>query len=63
MAGQLVGIQPKVLRWARDRAGYSVEDIANQLKRDPAEVRAWETGDAAPTYAQLEKLAYDLYNL
>ncbi|TVQ25648.1 MAG: ImmA/IrrE family metallo-endopeptidase [Leptolyngbya sp. DLM2.Bin15] len=61
MAGQVVGIQPKVLRWARDRAGYSVEDIANQLKRDPAEVRAWETGDAAPTYAQLEKLAYDLY--
>lgn len=61
MAGQVVGIQPKVLRWARTRAGYSVEDIANKLKRDPAEVKAWEAGEAAPTYAQLEKLAYDLY--
>lgn len=61
MAAQVVGIQPKVLRWARARAGYSVEDIANKLKRDPAEVRAWEAGNAAPTYAQLEKLAYDLY--
>lgn len=61
MAEQVVGIQPKVLRWARARAGYSVEDIANKLKRDPAEVRAWESGNAAPTYAQLEKLAYDLY--
>ncbi len=39
----------------------SVEDIAKQLKRDPAEIRAWETGESAPTYAQLEKLAYDLY--
>jgi Zn-dependent peptidase ImmA (M78 family)/transcriptional regulator with XRE-family HTH domain len=61
MAEQVVGIQPKVLRWARARAGYSVEDIANKLRRDPAEVRAWEAGEASPTYAQLEKLAYDLY--
>lgn len=61
MAGPAVGIQPKVLRWARARSGYSVEDIADKLKRDPAEVRAWEAGNAAPTYAQLEKLAYDLY--
>jgi Zn-dependent peptidase ImmA (M78 family)/transcriptional regulator with XRE-family HTH domain len=61
MAEQVVAVQPKVLRWARSRAGYSVEDIAKQLKRDPAEIRAWETGESAPTYAQLEKLAYDLY--
>lgn len=61
MGEQVVGIQPKVLRWARARAGYSVEDIAKKLKRDPAEVKAWEAGEAASTYAQLEKLAYDLY--
>jgi len=61
MAGQVVGIQPKVLRWARTRAGYSVEDIASKLKQDPAEVKAWEAGESAPTYAQLETLAYDLY--
>jgi hypothetical protein len=36
MGAQIVGIQPKVLRWAKTRAGYSVEDIASKLKRDPA---------------------------
>ena len=31
------------------------------LKRDPDEILAWEKGKSAPTYAQLEKLAYSLY--
>jgi hypothetical protein len=36
MGAQIVGIQPKVLRWAKTNTGYSVEDIASKLKRDPA---------------------------
>lgn len=36
MGAQIVGIQPKVLRWAKTNTGYSVEDIACKLKRDPA---------------------------
>ena len=57
----VAGIQPSVLRWARESQGYSIDDVAQHLKRDPAEVAAWETGAAAPTYAQLEDLAYKLY--
>ncbi|MEW6723554.1 MAG: XRE family transcriptional regulator [Bacillota bacterium] len=61
MANSVVGIQPSVLRWARQSQGYSIEEVAHQLKRDPAEVEAWEAGIAAPTYTQLEVLAYKLY--
>lgn len=57
----VAGIQPSVLRWARESQGYSIDDVAQHLKRNPAEVEAWEAGAAAPTYAQLEDLAYKLY--
>lgn len=37
----------------------SVEDVAVKIKRSPDDIRAWETDDGpAPTYAQLETLAY-----
>ena len=55
------GIVPAVLRWARERAGYSVEDVARRMKKDSGEIAAWETGAGAPTYIQLEKLAYEVY--
>ena len=52
-----------MLRWARESQGYSIDDVAQHLKRNPAEIAAWESesSDAAPTYAQLEDLAYTLY--
>lgn len=55
------GIVPAVLRWARERAGYSVEDVARRMKKDSSDIDAWETGADAPTYIQLETLAYDVY--
>ena len=61
MSVPVVGIQPAVLRWARESLGYSVEQVAERLKREPAEIEAWEKGTAAPTYSQLEHLAYQLY--
>lgn len=61
MTSAVAGIQPTVLRWARESQGYSLEDVALHLKRNIAEIAAWESGDAAPTYAQLETLAYSLY--
>lgn len=61
MSKQVVGIEKAVLQWARESAGLTPEAVAAKLKRDVAEVRAWETGDSAPTYSQLEKLAYTLY--
>jgi len=58
MANQVQGIQPSVLRWARESQGLSTADVAALLKREPDEIEAWETGASAPTYAQLEDLAY-----
>ena len=55
------GVQPSVLRWARESQGYSQEDVALHLKRTTEEVAAWEAGSSAPTYAQLETLAYGLF--
>ncbi len=57
----MVGIEKAVLRWARESAGLSPEAVAAKLKRNVSEVHAWENGDASPSYAQLEKLAYSIY--
>jgi transcriptional regulator with XRE-family HTH domain len=61
MAETVVGIQPKILEWARNKAGYSLEAVAQKLKREPSVIADWESGKSTPTYAQLERLAYDLY--
>jgi Zn-dependent peptidase ImmA (M78 family) len=61
MSAPVTGIQPSVLRWARMSANLTVSDVADKLKRTAAEIEDWENGAAAPSYPQLEKLAYDLY--
>ncbi len=57
----VAGVQPALMKWARQSLGMSVEDVAARLKRSIDEVEAWESGVDAPTYPQLEKLAYDIY--
>jgi Zn-dependent peptidase ImmA (M78 family)/transcriptional regulator with XRE-family HTH domain len=61
MSKQIEGVEPSVLRWARATAGLSLEEVAKKLKRDATEIHEWERGSSAPTYAQLEKLAYEVY--
>jgi Zn-dependent peptidase ImmA (M78 family) len=61
MRQPVVGINPKLLKWARETSGYSIEKVASALKKDPESIRAWEEGTELPTYVQLEKLAYQLY--
>src|SRR5437870_13863525 len=61
MANHVAGINPNVLVWARKRSGHSIEDVAASFKKDAKEIESWEKGDTAPTYVQLEKLAYVLY--
>lgn len=57
----VAGVQPAVIRWARESLGLSVADVALKLKRPVADVQAWETeGGKAPTYPQLEALAYEV---
>ena len=57
MAEHVNGINPDILKWARERSGYTVEAIAAFLKKDASIVNDWESGGRALTYVQLEKLA------
>ncbi|MDE2821932.1 MAG: ImmA/IrrE family metallo-endopeptidase [Chloroflexota bacterium] len=61
MPKTLTGINPDVLRWARERSGLSVSDVARKFSKSPSAISAWETGETSPTYVQLEKLAYQVY--
>lgn len=46
-------ITPAVVRWARERSGYSIEDAKRHFKK----IAAWEAGEALPTYVQVEGMA------
>lgn len=61
MVEHATAANPSILRWARERAGLSLEEVAHALGKDVPVVEGWETGDLAPTIGQLEKLAYQLY--
>ena len=57
MAEYIQGINPTIVKWARERSGYTLQEVAKSLNRDVATISNWESGAAAPTYIQLEKLA------
>ncbi len=57
MAEYVNGINPEILKWARERSGYSVEAAAKTLNKKKSFISECEAGDRAPTYVQLEKLA------
>lgn len=61
MSVRATAANPNVLAWARERAGLSIEDVARRIHKQPADVLAWEQGEDAPTYNQLEYLAETLY--
>ena len=61
MTEYVSGVNPDVLRWARESSGFTLQDVAKLLKKDESKIFEWETGEASPTYVQLEKLAYELY--
>ncbi len=57
MAEYMTGINPAIIKWARERSGYTLKEVADSLNKDAATISNWESGSSAPTYAQLEKLA------
>ncbi|WP_045760317.1 ImmA/IrrE family metallo-endopeptidase [Xanthomonas albilineans] len=57
----VVGIQPAVMQWARESIGLTVEDVAERISKRPDDISNWESGTDAPTYVQLERLAYEVY--
>lgn len=46
-------VSPSVVAWARQRAGFTLDDAARHFKK----IAAWEAGQGAPTYTQLEQMA------
>lgn len=48
-----VEVNPALLRWARERAGLSVDALAARFPK----AGAWERGEARPTLKQLERFA------
>jgi Zn-dependent peptidase ImmA (M78 family) len=46
-------IKPRMLTWARERAGMAQEDLRSRFPK----LDAWERGDVAPTLKQLETFA------
>jgi Zn-dependent peptidase ImmA (M78 family)/transcriptional regulator with XRE-family HTH domain len=52
-----IPVNPDLLVWARETAGYSVADTATRFKKDEEEIRSWESGETVPTINQLRALA------
>jgi len=45
-----VAVKPELLRWARERAGRSVESLAGKFPK----LQKWENREVQPTLKQLE---------
>lgn len=60
MKPELIPYTPSVLKWARETAGYGIDEIAIKFNKEPAIILEWETGLSSPTYVQLERLAYEI---
>lgn len=50
-------INPAVLSWARETAGFDLTAAASKIDIDEEKLAAWETGDDQPSIPQLRKLA------
>ena len=53
MPAERIRITPEVLKWARERAGFSPEEARKYFSK----IEKWEAGEAFPTYPQLERLS------
>jgi len=58
MAVERMPITPAVLTWARERAGYKLEELA--AKPRFRKIAEWESGGPGPTYLQLKEIAKTL---
>ncbi len=57
MAEYITGINSEILKWARERSGYSLEAAAKALNKEKPFIVECESGARSLTYVQLEKLA------
>ncbi|MCD2325017.1 XRE family transcriptional regulator [Sphingomonas sp. IC-56] len=47
----------RMLRWAREWRGRSIDDAAKKLNTNPANIEAWERGESVPSVRQARMLA------
>jgi Zn-dependent peptidase ImmA (M78 family) len=52
-----VEVKPELLRWARERARFSIDDLLHRFPK----LREWEAGTTQPTFKQLEQYAHATY--
>jgi len=52
-----VEVQPRLLHWACERAGFGLDELAEKIPELPA----WESGETKPTLKQLEKFAHTVH--
>ena len=58
--GSQITLQPTVLRWARERAGFSQEQLASKLKVRPDQVSDWEQSGRIG-FSKVDDLAKSTY--
>ena len=51
--GEQIPVIPSVLKWARERSGFTLEEMREKYKK----IDDWENGKTYPTYSQLEALS------
>jgi len=52
-----VDVNPAVLRWARETAGYSLSQVAERCRVSEDAVAGWESGKPQPTWSEVSRLA------
>ena len=57
MREKITNVNHNIIKWARVKVGYSLEEIAKVFNKKKEVMEDWETGIDSPTYIQLEKLA------
>lgn len=51
-------INPRIISWARERAGLSEDNLAKKLSiKDTKKILEWEAGETKPTFKQAQKIA------
>ncbi|MGH9552167.1 MAG: helix-turn-helix domain-containing protein, partial [Terriglobales bacterium] len=53
-------VNPAILRWARDRARITQDELAKTVNTKPQTVASWENGDKRPTFRQAQNVANKL---
>ena len=58
MAKYLSGVNPVILKWARERSGYTIEGVALAFKKGTSEIEEWERTMAQDQIISTERYPY-----